>query len=187
LKTLQKLGLAAVLAASVSTAMASPHGHGFKFKTVMSPAQSERLGTDGILVSINSDATGSAKLSFSKDLSSVTYTVNAFNTATGVGAAHFHCASAETRGNGPAVIVVSNPGADVPFNNVNSGPITLTNAGLKFVPADSVCGIEINNIASLLQATLKGLIYINIHPAEPTDGLPGSGELRGQFFKPVRR
>ena len=182
MKTLHKLGLAAVLAASVSSAMASPHGHGFKFKAYMSPAQIEALNANNELTTVDSTATGSATLSFAKDLSSVTYSVNVANTATNIGAAHFHCAPADK--NGPPAVVVANSNPNFPvFNNVNAGPITITNANLRFVSADTTCGIEINNISSLLQATLKGLIYINIH----TEAFGNPGELRGQFFKPVKR
>jgi len=113
-----------------------------------------------------SDATGDVTLEFSNDLSSATYTVNAVNTGT-ITAAHFHCAAAGT--DGPPAVAI-----EIGMTT------TITNADILPVVGNNVCGVTINNIASLLNATLQGVIYANIH----TDLFP-AGELRGQIYTAI--
>jgi len=81
-------------------------------------------------------------------------------------AAHFHCAAAGE--DGPPAVVIQ------------VGTTTITNEDIRPIVGNPVCGVTINNIASLLNATLQGVIYANVH----TDLFP-AGELRGQIFAPI--
>ncbi|HED34179.1 MAG TPA: CHRD domain-containing protein [Gammaproteobacteria bacterium] len=163
MNTLLKMSMAAVLAASVSPVFAgdeppeapeAPEGLRFTFAATLSGAQAGAI----------TDATGDVTLDFANDLSSATYTLNTLNTGT-ITAAHFHCAAAGVDGP-PAV-------------NIEVGTFTITNEDIRPIIGNAVCGVTINNIASLLNATLQGVIYANIH----TDLFP-AGELRGQIFTP---
>ncbi|VAW58854.1 hypothetical protein MNBD_GAMMA11-620 [hydrothermal vent metagenome] len=163
MNTLLKMSMAAILAASVSPVFAgdeppeapeAPEGLRFTFAATLSGAQAGAI----------TDATGDVTLDFANDLSSATYTLNTLNTGT-ITAAHFHCAAAGEDGP-PAV-------------NIEVGTFTITNEDIRPIIGNAVCGVTINNIASLLNATLQGVIYANIH----TDLFP-AGELRGQIFTP---
>ncbi len=170
MKLIKKIGLTAILATAMSTAMAADHAS-YSFKTYASPAQGGVSNDTGLVTPIVSNATGSATLKFAKDLSSATYKIRTANTGT-IGVAHFHCAAAGR--NGPPAVLV-------PATNINAGYITITNADVLPILGNEACGVRINNIASLLNATLKGHIYLNVH----TD-VAASGELRGQIFVPVK-
>ncbi len=128
---------------------------GFTFNADLSGAQA------GVI----SIATGDTTLEFAEDLSSMTYTLNVANSGT-VTAAHFHCAPAGE--DGPPAVAIE------------AGTFTITNEDILPVIGNEVCGVTINNIASLLNATLQGVIYANVH----TDLFP-AGELRGQIFAPI--
>jgi len=133
----------------------APVAVGFTFDADLSGAQA------GVI----SIATGDTTLEFAEDLSSMTYTLNVANSGT-ITAAHFHCAPAGE--DGPPAVAIE------------VGTFTVTNADILPVIGNEVCGVTINNIASLLNATLQGVIYANVH----TDLFP-AGELRGQIFSPI--
>ncbi|VAW59035.1 hypothetical protein MNBD_GAMMA08-799 [hydrothermal vent metagenome] len=175
MNTLLKLSVATILATSLSSAVAGmmpppgatpppPPG-----ATPPPPAEDVRFAFAADLSSaqagVISDATGDVTLDFADDLSSATYTLNVANSGT-ITAAHFHCAAAGV--NGPPAVTIQ------------VGTTTITNADIRPVVGNAVCGVTINNIASLLNATLQGVIYANIH----TDLFP-AGELRGQIFAPI--
>jgi hypothetical protein len=90
--------------------------------------------------------------------------------------AHLHCGAAGQ--NGPVVVFLF---GFIPGGFDVDGQIarfTLTDANVAAVGADCVptIGMEINNLADLLDATRDGLIYANVH----TVANPG-GEIRGQL------
>jgi len=183
LKTLQKLGLAAVLATTMGTAMARDHGeYGYVFKAKLSPAQSD-VGTTPVAGVIGSDATGSVVLKFAKDLSSATYTIKVANT-NGLNNFHFHCAPAGL--NGQPVAPLNDDGTSgitaaqlEQFRATGSLTATITNVDIdrtRPVPHAN-CNSTVVNIAALFKATREGEIYANVH----TD-TAGTGELRGQIF-----
>ncbi len=169
MKLMKKIGLTAILATAMSTAMAADHVR-YSFATDASSAQAGVSNDTGLVTPVVSNATGSATLEFANDLSSATYKVRTANTGT-IGRAHFHCAPAGV--NGPPAVLIS-------ATQINAGYITITNADILPILGNEACGVRINNIASLLNATLKGHIYLNVH----TD-VAASGELRGQFFAPI--
>lgn len=185
LKTLQKLGLAAVLATSMSTAFAGGMGGGtpppaedvrFTFSTDLSGAQS---GVNNTPAGSGDQSTGDMTIEFANDLSSATYTVNS-NIPT-LFMAHLHCAPAGLNGQ-PAVTFSTGPGSEVEqLQNTGTVTTTITNADIDRgnpVPGNN-CSSRIVNIAALLKATLDGEIYINLHAAPMTDS------IRGQFFAPI--
>jgi hypothetical protein len=93
---------------------------------------------------------------------------------------HFHCGPAGD--NGPVVVnFLSDP--TCPDDNSCKDFNGLFEKG-QLVADDSrilanTCtgGFEINTLASLYQAMLKGLIYLNVHDADFPDGV-----VRGQIF-----
>lgn len=151
--------MAIFLASSASSAIAADMGGG-------APPEDVRFSFDadlsGAQNSVISNATGDVSLAFANDLSSATYTLNVANSGT-ITAAHFHCAPAGE--DGPPAVAIQ------------VGTTTITNANIRKIIDNPVCGVTINNIASLLSATLQGVIYVNVH----TDLYP-TGEIRGQVF-----
>ena len=87
-------------------------------------------------------------------------------------AAHIHCAEAGQ--NGPIITTLfAGPTQDVDGTLVNE---TFDNSDV----STQSCGpdaFEINNVASLLAALRKDLLYINVH-----SGANPPGEIRGQLF-----
>ena len=122
-----------------------------------------------------SDAGGIFTLQFNRDLSKARYNLTLFN-AEGVTQSHLHCGSAGHAG--PIVVFLFGlvpAGVDV-NGSLISGEFTNADILAQDPPLE-VCGVTINNLASLLAAIRADKIYVNVHTlANPP------GELRGQIF-----
>lgn len=95
---------------------------------------------------------------------------------TGVTAAHLHCAAAGE--NGPIVVPLFESQEEEGTSEdgtLSEGTFT----GAEVTPPDDtqVCGVPLNNVASLTNAIREGLVYVNVH----TQANP-EGEIRGQIF-----
>lgn len=96
---------------------------------------------------------------------------------TNVTGAHLHCALAGE--NGPVVVPLFEPQGDEEDGQTNGTLSQGSFTSAEVVPPDDteVCGIPLNNVASLAHAIREGLVYVNVH----TDANP-EGEIRGQIF-----
>ncbi len=115
------------------------------------------------------DTSASFTLEFRKDLRLAFYTLTVVD-GVDIVAAHLHCGAAGAAG----PVVVSTFGG---FDGEVAGGI-LRNGDI-FEKTTADCGVAISNIASLLAAIRKDLIYVNVHSLA---NLPG--EVRAQIFLP---
>lgn len=125
--------------------------------------------------SASSDASAIFTLQFNGDLSKARYNLTVFN-GTDIVQAHLHCAPAGVAG--PIFVFLFGPvgeGVDVDGSLISG---EFTNADiLPQDPPSEVCGVTINNLASVLAAIRQDRVYVNIHTvANP------AGELRDQLF-----
>ncbi len=156
-----------------SVAQASGNS-GFRFTTFASGEQ--EVPPPGVLT----DTTARLRLNFARDLSEAEFRLSVFD-GEGITQAHLHCARAGE--NGPVVVFLFNvapvpgPGGVDVNGRIAHGVITNDDILATDPDASPVCGVTINNIASLFAAVRKGVIYLNIHSeANPP------GEVRGQVF-----
>lgn len=124
---------------------------------------------------ISSDTSARVRLSFDAGYTEVNYKVQVFD-GKAITQIHLHCGMAGS--NGPLIAILFNvaptagPGGVDLNGKAESG--FLTNEDINEVE----CGnINISNVASLQEAVLQRMVYLNVHSeANP------SGEVRGQFF-----
>jgi len=125
---------------------------------------------------VTTQATGTLQLAVLTDLSSLDYTISVQN-GVGVTASHLHCGRAGE--NGPVVAFLSP--ANVQGAEVNGvlGQGTITNANIEATATDceELIGRPVRNIASLAEAAVLGLIYVNVHTVANPEG-----EIRGQVL-----
>ena len=114
---------------------------------------------------------------FDRRLSGVAVEVQvapAFPFASGITAAHLHCARPGENGD---IILDLVPTTGVVDGEVVSGVFTNDDVVAE-ADCQSTCGFAIDNIASLRAAALGGCIYVNVH----TQAAP-AGEARGQLLR----
>ena len=146
---------------------AASAGHGF-MEEIVAYANSKQE-----VPSFPSDTSGTLNLNFRLSLRSVAFELSVFD-GIDIVAAHLHCGVAGT--NGP-VLAVLFAGAPVdPDGLIAAGVIR---NGDIFEQTAEVCGVPINNIASLFAAIRKDLIYLNVHSLANL-----GGEVRAQIFLP---
>jgi hypothetical protein len=124
---------------------------------------------------VQTATTGKVEVEFNADATAADFELEVLD-GVAVTQAHLHCGAAGQ--NGPVVVFLF---GFIPGGFDVDGQIarfTLTDANVAAVGADCVptIGMEINNLADLLDATRDGLIYANVH----TVANPG-GEIRGQL------
>lgn len=108
------------------------------------------------------------KLSFNEGLGSAWYSVPNYGTLPEALSVGLHCAPAGERGPLIATLLAS------------SGKLTA--ADITPVSGDEICGVPINNLASVLEALLQGRLYAVLYTATNSYW----GEQRGQFEHIVR-
>ena len=122
--------------------------------------------------SVFTSTSGSLSLNFRSDLRNVLYDLFVFD-GVDIVAAHLHCGEAGT--NGPVVAAL--------FGGFTASDGLLATGILRngdiFEQSAEACGVPISNIASLLAAIRKDLIYLNVHSLENL-----GGEVRAQIFLP---
>lgn len=167
--------LAVAIAVSSAAVAGGDDRSAFRFKTFASGAQ-EVQPPGGVLT----DTSATLRLAFAEDLSSVRFNLRVFD-GEAITQAHLHCARAGV--NGPIVAFLFNvapvggPGGIDVDGLLARGRLTNDDIEPVDFAADPVCGVSINNIASLFAAVLDGIIYLNVHAeANP------AGEVRGQVF-----
>jgi hypothetical protein len=161
--------LIAALFSIFSTALGQESTPKFKFRTSLSGAQEVTDPPGGV----TTDTRGSVRVAFDRKLSKATIEV-VVRRGVGITAAHLHCALPGVNG---AIVVPL-------FNNPagQDGTLALAaivgNADITPPPeGDTVCGVPLNNIASLAFAMITGRIYANVHStANP------AGVARGQLL-----
>ncbi|MBR9910863.1 MAG: CHRD domain-containing protein [Gammaproteobacteria bacterium] len=146
-----------------------------KFEAFLSGAQEAVFdGETFVPGGTDTAASGSLRVRFAADLSSVVVVLRISNLTGTFSGAHLHCGLPGT--NGP-----------VAFGMVSPGPLAfdgaevrgrLTNSDFTGSDCSSVIGIPVNNIAALAFAMEQGLIYVNVHSSTF-----GGGEIRGQVFE----
>lgn len=96
---------------------------------------------------------------------------------TNVTGAHLHCALAGE--NGAIVVPLFEPQGEEEDGQTNGTLSQGSFTSADIVPPDDteVCGVPLNNVASLAHAIREGLVYVNVH----TEANP-EGEIRGQIF-----
>lgn len=130
----------------------------------------------------NPGVSGVAKITFAPDFSSVHVKICVFNALVGnarITAAHLHLAPANRNGDIVLPLFDSGVPGGIPVNGV------LVDA--TFTAGDIDCatfeGYFVNSIASLYEAILRGLIYVNVHGSGPYAG----GIIRGQIFPQIHQ
>lgn len=165
-------------AAMIAAAPAALAGD-FNFSAALSGEQEVTTPPGGV----DTVTTGSIRLDFDDDLSAADFNLR-IRRGQLITQAHLHCARAGV--NGPVVAFLFNAGPVQGPGGVNiNGRLargTLTNADIEAVDfaANPVCGVAINNIASLLAAVLDGIVYANVHSEDFPPGV-----VRGQIFPAV--
>jgi hypothetical protein len=121
-----------------------------------------------------SQATARMEMEFVDGMAITLFDLSVFK-GVNITAAHLHCAPAGR--NGPIVSVLyGGPRLGVVDGGLVFGNITNAN----IVPIDditSTCGVPVVNVASLYEAILKRMIYVNIHSTKCP-----AGEIRGQLL-----
>jgi CHRD domain len=145
-----------------------------KFEAELSGAQEVTTPAGGVVT----DTTGTIEVEFDKALTSAQFSL-AVSNGTGIIQAHLHCASAGV--NGPVVSFLFGP-VEPPVD-VSAGSVAGTLSNSDIIPVDAseeneVCGVPLNNIASLAFAMRAGKIYANVHSA----AFP-AGVVRGQLLE----
>lgn len=134
-----------------------------------------RPSADQEIPPTTSDGGGIFTLQFNRDLSKARYNLTLFN-LTGVTQSHLHCGPAGHAG--PVVVFLFGlvPGGVDVDGSLISGEFTNADILAQDPPVE-VCGVTINNLASLLAAIRADRVYVNVHTlANPP------GEVRGQLF-----
>ncbi len=176
-----KIGIGVGLSALLLGAGVAQAGSGLAFRSEASGAQ-EIQPPGGVVT----DTSAEIEVKFAKDLSSVDVELDVFDGRL-ITQAHLHCAPAGV--NGPIVLFlaviadsVAGPGGeDVDGELVDD---TFTNADLEQADfaANPMCGVPVNNIASLRAAMEAGRIYLNVHSE-----FNPPGEVRGQLLSAKKK
>lgn len=112
-------------------------------------------------------ATGQFTIQFDPGLTQATYTLSISGLGSMPVGAHLHCGPAGVAGS--VVVPLATPTEQGVQDTISNDDIT--------APSDDSCGMDINNIASLVAAIREDLIYVNVH----SETYP-EGELRGQLL-----
>ena len=122
---------------------------------------------------VDTDTKAQVLLTFDEGFTKASFRLD-IDEGSGITQAHLHCAPAGL--NGPPVAFLFSDGrtggVDID-GTANSGELTNVDLLTPLTCAD----IEISTIASLYEAILNRLIYVNVHSADYP-----SGEVRGQIF-----
>ena len=121
-----------------------------------------------------SEATARLEMEFVNGMAISMFDLSVYD-GVNITAAHLHCAPAGKTG---PIVVVLYGGAKVDAVHGGLSYGNITNADIK--PIDdmtSTCGVPIVNLASLYEAILKRMIYVNVHSTKCPPG-----EMRGQLM-----
>lgn len=145
-----------------------------RFKSNLSGAQEITTPPGGVVT----DTTGAIRIKFDNALTKGEFRL-VLRSGTGITQAHLHCAPAGV--NGPVVAFlfgpIAPPGVDVE-GELMAGTLDNSDIIPPATPADiEACGVPLNNIASLVFATLAGKIYANVHSTAFPPGV-----VRGQLL-----
>jgi CHRD domain len=164
--------LIAALFSIFSTASGQESTPKLIFRTSLSGAQEVTDPPGGV----TTDTGGSVRVEFDRKLSVATIEIFV-RRAVGITAVHLYCALPGVNG---AIVVPlhNNPNPPEQLGNLSLGARSLGNADITPPPeGDTVCGVPLNNIASLAFAMRTGRIYANVH----TTANP-AGVARGQLL-----